>query len=124
MPRLRLVGCAVTLAFACGAPSAIADDDEKPPCLAETQRFCRIMPVLLVQTCLQGHASELSERCRKHVSETNDEIARVDGSCGSDLARFCSGPQTYAGQRVECLYAHRDALSRPCQDVFDDLMKK
>ena len=119
----RLAGLGVAIVLACGAP-ALADELEKPPCLQETQTLCPLVPVGLVQACLQAHDSQLSDGCRKHVGEMNDVVGRFDRNCTDDVARFCPQPQTAAGQRVECLLQHRDALSRRCQNVFDDLLKK
>ncbi len=120
----RLVGFGVAVVLACGMRAASADELTEPPCLKETQTLCPLVPVGLVQACLQGHDSELSEGCRKHVGQMQNDIDRFDRNCSEDVARFCTQPQTAAGQRVACLLQHRDALSRRCQDVFDDLLKK
>jgi hypothetical protein len=124
MRRLAGLGLSLALALGCGAWPARADEVEKPPCLKETQTLCPLVPVGLVQACLQAHVSELSETCRKRVPEMNDDIGRLDRACGSDVARFCTEPQTAAGQRVDCLFKHREQLSHRCQDVFDDLLKQ
>jgi hypothetical protein len=121
----RIVGW-VALATVCsgGGTIAWAGDEPEPPCLAETQRLCPLVPVGLVQGCLQGHESELSARCRTHVSSIHTDIDALDQDCSADVARLCPTPQTAAGQRVACLVEHRDALSPRCSKVIEDQSAK
>lgn len=112
-------GCLVVFVAMLGGTVALAAEGDDPICLAETQRLCPLVPVGLVQPCLQAHVSELSAECRKRVGGINDEIDRLDRDCRSDTERLCSEPQTAAGQRVACLAKHRDALSPACQKTLD-----
>ncbi len=121
---MRTVLAIGILAVVLGAVTARGADDDKPACLAETQRLCPLVPVGLVQACLQAHQSELSPECRKHLSRVNDEIDRMSRDCSGDLARFCTEPQTRAGQRAECLTRHRDDLSQKCRDTLDAMSAK
>jgi len=99
--------------------SAALAGDGKPACLAETQRWCPMVPVGLVQACLQAHQRELSAECRKRLGQVNQNIDRLGRDCQSDVNRFCTQPQTAAGQRVVCLEAHREQLSPGCRKALD-----
>ena len=107
-----------------GGAVAVAAEDDAPICLAETQRLCPLVPVGLVQACLQAHRSELSAECRKRVGQVNADIDRLNRDCRSDANRLCPGPQTSAGQRAACLAEHRDELSPTCRKAFDAVSTK
>jgi hypothetical protein len=112
------MGCFVVV-VALGGAVAVAADKEEPTCLAETRRICPLVPTGLVQACLQGHRSELSPECRKHLGEVNDTMNRLERDGRSDTQRFCPGPQTAAGQRAACLSEHVDELSPRCREAYD-----
>ena len=113
----------IVVGMLCGSVS-FAAEGEQPVCLKEIERLCPIVPLGLQQACLQAHSSELSAECRKHVSQVNDDIDRLGRDCGSDVDRFCTTPQTAAGQRAACLMEHRDALSPACRKALDAVSVK
>jgi hypothetical protein len=116
----RFVGwVALATAFAGNGTMAWGGDEPEPPCLAETQRLCPLVPVGLVQGCLQGHESDLSARCRAHVTSIHTDVDALDRDCSADVARLCPTQQTAAGQRVACLVAHRTTLSPQCSKVLE-----
>ena len=107
-----------------GGGVSFAADGERPVCLKEIERLCPIVPTGLQQACLQAHVGQLSSECRKHLSQVNDDIDRLGRDCGADVDRFCTQPQTAAGQRANCLLAHRENLSARCQKALDAVSVK
>ena len=104
---------------------AIAAENE-PPCLAEIQRLCGMIPGTgaYAQNCLGMHTSELSPRCRKHLGDLTDTSVTVRSSCAADLSRYCADTPHAAGEDARCLLGHRDALSQACRKTVDDISAK
>jgi len=120
----RVVGWALAVGVALAvAASAAADDALAPPCLEETLRWCPLVPVGLVEGCLEGYIDKVSPACRKRVLSINEDTTRLMNDCAGDVGRLCTEPQTYAGQRVSCLVKHHDELSEGCRKTFDALSK-
>jgi hypothetical protein len=111
---LAIVVCLVTAA---GAPA----DQDAPPCLADTKRFCGQVPPTgsFVQGCLQAHAANLSAACRKRVGQVTRDGEKLTTACRSDLARLCADTPLAAGARETCLVGHRDALSSECRETLE-----
>ena len=121
----RVVGWALAvglaLAVAASTSAQDANDAAAPPCLEETLRWCPLVPVGLVEGCLEGYIDKVSPACRKRVLSINEDTTRLMNDCAGDVGRLCTEPQTYAGQRVSCLVKHRDELSEGCRKTFDAL---
>ena len=118
-----VVACLLTLA--CLERSAVAAEDQEPPCTRDVVRWCNNVPPVgaFVQTCLEQNSSSLSKACRDRLGDFTREATRLSADCASDLSRLCAPVQDAAGLRVACLVQNRDGLSPTCRATLDDLSK-
>lgn len=99
-----------------------------PPCLQDTIRLCPLVPVGLVEACLEAkvdNGDKVSADCRKRIMNINDDTTKLMDACQSDVSRYCDQTtQTYAGERVKCLAVNREKLSAGCRKTFEKLSEK
>jgi hypothetical protein len=115
-----MLGITMCLMGATGSASAA---EGQPPCLADMQRLCPVVPALngFVQECLRSNGAYLSPECRKHVGDITRDSNAVRVACYGDLARFCPNiDRARSGARLGCLVGHRDALDPKCRETLDD----
>jgi hypothetical protein len=102
-----------------GGAAAVAAAEGEPRCLADVKKFCKLVPRGLLQGCLEGHSTELSPSCRKHIGDFNHDTDALGAACRSDVARHCAGLPPAADTPESCLVAHRDALSAKCRETLE-----
>jgi hypothetical protein len=116
----------VLLGALAGATPVVHAAEGEPPCLADIERLCRLVPGTgaFIQGCLELQWDDLSSECRKHVGATTDDGVRIGDACESDMDRLCSDVDPGGGQRTACLLRNRDALSTRCRDTLDAMVPK
>jgi hypothetical protein len=117
-------GLAVMLAVAaCAASFGVvgAEEGQGPPCLADVQRWCNLVPPTgsFVQGCLEMHGDDLSARCRRHVGNLTRDTGTLTSACQRDINTVCENDPMSGDGHVGCLVTHRDKLSTGCREAID-----
>ena len=80
-----------------------------------------------VADCLERHSSRISAACKTASAEVGALLrkrsaarASVHKVCELDRLKFCGGIQPGDAQILGCMYASRNALSRPCRQALVD----
>ncbi|HTO96586.1 MAG TPA: cysteine rich repeat-containing protein [Myxococcales bacterium] len=78
-----------------------------------------------IARCLRGHASQLSEPCKKHLAEvkrkaqaTRAAYEKIQMACAVDEQRFCSGVDVGGGAMAACLKKHQPELAVDCKQAI------
>lgn len=112
--------------IACLVGFGVAGAEDDPPCLADVQRLCNLVPPTgsYVEGCLQAHRSQLSARCRRHVGNLTRDTGTLTTACQRDIDSVCGDDPMSGDGHVGCLVKHREALSTRCRDTLDRQSRK
>jgi len=95
-------------------------------CKADREKFCKgvEMGQGRLMKCMDEHASELSEGCKKFMNERTEKrsqrkqkIEKMISLCELDFVKFCKDAKKGQGRKWKCLLEHEDELSSQCKEV-------
>jgi hypothetical protein len=127
-------------------PTSAQQNAIRQNCRSDFQAHCSGVPTggSAAMSCLQQNAASVSAPCKQalsaigasrgtapsgapapsaHVAPTPSLSPRqrayvLRHACGTDFQQNCHGVQPGGGRAVECLMAHKEALSPDCQNAL------
>ena len=101
------------------------------PCKEDFAKFCHgVRPGGgRILRCMKLHLGELNPDCRVYLGQEAGKAvaAKAKEACQADMDKFCPGVQPGEGRLLQCLDAHKQQLSRSCNEIrkrFDAAAKK
>ena len=103
-------------------------------CRADRERFCRDVPLGggRVLRCLEQHAGDLSDGCRRALGSTAPAGGAAPAAggtpaaqaCHDDAVRFCRDAAGNRAKMKACLQAHASDLSAGCKSALAAMKRR